>query len=137
VRKSTAGFKEHEHTADWELQVWAKNLPGLLEQAARGMYALSGARLQASPRIQRRLELSSQDAEGLLVAFLQELLYLGEMDGLGFDHFELQVEQGQLRARISGASLAWRDKEIKAATYHNLKIRQTEAGLEVNIVFDV
>jgi SHS2 domain-containing protein len=29
------------------------------------------------------------------------------------------------------------DKEIKAVTYHNLAVRQTETGLAVNIVFDV
>ena len=36
------GYREIEHTADWELKVWAPDLRGLLEQAARGMYALSG-----------------------------------------------------------------------------------------------
>ena len=40
-----AGYRELEHTADWELEAWADDLPGLLEQAARGMYALSGVRL--------------------------------------------------------------------------------------------
>jgi SHS2 domain-containing protein len=28
-------------------------------------------------------------------------------------------------------------KEIKAVTFHKLKIRKTETGLAVNIVFDV
>ena len=36
------GFREHAHTADWELEVWAPDLPALLEQAAHGMYAISG-----------------------------------------------------------------------------------------------
>ena len=41
------GFREHAHTADWELEVWAPDLPTLLEQAARGMYAISGVQLAA------------------------------------------------------------------------------------------
>jgi len=45
---SQSGFREREHTADWELQVWAPSFSGLLEQAARGMYALSGTRDQSS-----------------------------------------------------------------------------------------
>jgi SHS2 domain-containing protein len=39
-----AGYREREHTADWELEVWAPDLPRLLEQAARGMYRLAGLR---------------------------------------------------------------------------------------------
>ena len=31
-----------EHTADWELEVWAEDLSGLLEEAAGGMYELMG-----------------------------------------------------------------------------------------------
>ena len=51
-----SGFREREHTADWELEVWAPDLPGLLVQAARGMYWLMGARLQEGVRLQRTLE---------------------------------------------------------------------------------
>ena len=61
------GYREVEHTADWELEVWATDLPGLLEQAARGMAQLSGMRLQVEPRVARSLSLSANDPETLLV----------------------------------------------------------------------
>jgi len=32
VSKENPGYREVEHTADWELEVWAADLPGLLEQ---------------------------------------------------------------------------------------------------------
>jgi len=38
---------------------------------------------------------------------------------------------------MSGAPVGSPGKDIKAVTYHNLAIRKTERGLEVNIVFDV
>jgi SHS2 domain-containing protein len=132
-----AGFSEREHTADWELEVWAPNFSTLLEQAARGMYSLSGVRLQARPRLRRYLELSAADTESLLVAFLAELLYLGEQEGLGFDSYDLRLDGDSLKAQLGGAPLAGQDKEIKAVTYHNLKIEKGPRGLEARVVFDV
>jgi SHS2 domain-containing protein len=135
---SPAGFREGTHTADWALHAWAPDLSALLEQAARGMYALSGLRLRQGPRQERHLELRALDAESLLVRFLSELLWLGQQEGLGFDTFELRVEQDfSLHADLSGAPILDMDKEIKAVTYHNLAVRQTGQGLEVEIVFDV
>lgn len=133
----SSGFKEIEHTADWELEVWAPDLAQLLAQAARGMYWLMGACLQDSPRVQREVEFNGVDAESLLVSFLQELLFLFESEGLGFDQFELSIQDGQGRARLAGAPLTGVKKEIKAVTYHNLSIRQGQQGLEARLVFDV
>ncbi len=132
-----AGFQEIEHTADWELHVWAPDLKGLLEQAARGMYQLSGMRLADEPRLHRSLDIQAADAESLLVRFLSELLYFGDQEGLGFDSFDLSLENLHLKADLGGARHISSDKEIKAVTYHRLKVRQTGQGLEVNIVFDV
>ncbi len=131
------GYRELKHTADWEIEVWAPDLAGLFEQAARGMYALSETHLYSEPRLTRTLELSASDAESLLVKFLAELLFLGEQYGLGFDTFDVHVDGSTLQARLAGASLAGQAKEIKAVTYHNLTIRRSPRGLEVRIVFDV
>jgi SHS2 domain-containing protein len=135
--ETPAGFKEIAHTADWQLDAWAPDLPGLLEQAARGMYALAGVRLDPGPPQARHLALKAEDAESLLVAFLSELLYYGEQEGLAFDRFSLRVEGSRLEADIEGRPIAALEKEIKAVTYHNLNIRQSPRGLEVSIVFDV
>jgi SHS2 domain-containing protein len=131
------GFHEHEHTADWELEVWAPDLRALFEQAARGMYALSGIQLKPTPYIERSVQLSGPDAESLLVGFLQELLFLSETEVIGFDRFEILLDDRTLSARMHGAPIRSISKEIKAVTYHNLHIRKTERGLEARIVFDV
>lgn len=132
------GFREHAHTADWELEVWAPNLPTLLEQAARGMYALSGMQLHAGQPQERLIALHAADAEGLLVRFLTELLWVEQEQGLGFDDFTITVkDQCDLRAELRGSTIAKLDKEIKAVTYHNLAVETTPQGVRVNIVFDV
>jgi SHS2 domain-containing protein len=135
---SVFGFREHAHTADWELEVWAPNLPNLLEQSARGMYALSGMRLGSGIRQTRSLIMHAEDAESLLVRFLTELLWLEQEDGIGFDGFAILIDkQFNLQAELSGSAIAKLDKEIKAVTYHNLDVQITPQGQRVTIVFDV
>ena len=136
-----SGFKELPHAADWAVRVWAPDLAGLLAAAAQGMNGLAGMRLSAEPRISRTFDLESPDAETLLVAFLSELVYIAEHEGLGFDQFDLDTFQLPdsygLHALRGGARVAELAKPIKAVTYHNLQIRATEEGLEAEVVFDV
>ena len=133
----TAGFREIEHTADWQLEAWAPDLPGLFEQTARGMYSLAGVHLKAGLRCKRSFELKAEDVETLLVRFLSELLFIEEQEGLGFDEFELTLRDNSLTANLAGSPVTSISKEIKAVTYHHLLVRASSQGWEVNIVFDV
>ena len=130
-------FEELSHTADWSLRVWAADLADLFVEAARGMNALAGIRLAAKPRVRRTFSTSAEDTESLLVSFLSELVYFAEQDQLAFDQFEIQVEGKTLKIEMVGSPMVSVKKAIKAVTYHNLQIRKTERGVEVEIVFDV
>ena len=132
-----AGYREQPHTADWSLEVWAPDLIGLLQQAARGMYALMHTQLRNAPRAAYRFDLNAPDPEMLLVAFLSELLYFTQRDDVGFDAFSLAVHGATLTATVEGAPLESIAKEIKAVTYHNLAVHETESGFMATIVFDV
>lgn len=132
-----AGYQELEHTADWALRVWAPDLAGLLEQGARGMNELCGTRISSADRKQRVLRVEANDAEGLLVNFLAELLHEAESENLAFDTFGLTVAEPSLSARLKGGPILERSKEIKAVTYHDLQIKKISGGLEAVIVFDV
>lgn len=101
------------------------------------MNFVAGAKIGAGARQTREITLRAHDAEGLLVAFLNELVYAQEQEGLGFDEFDVRISDHELIARLSGSSLGSLVKPIKAVTYHNMKIRRTAFGLEVEIVFDV
>jgi SHS2 domain-containing protein len=131
------GFEEIAHTADWSVRVWAPNLPALFAESARAMNALSGTVIGAGPQLQRVFEAEGPDAESLLVAFLSELVFSQEQENLAFDAFKLDVGNGRLKVEMEGAPVESIDKAIKAVTYHNLRIRETDEGLETIIVFDV
>ncbi|MEA3352000.1 MAG: archease, partial [Chloroflexota bacterium] len=88
-------------------------------------------------RVSREFEIPFDDREALLVDFLSELLFYGENDNIGFDEYQLDFDATVLEVRADGALIEHHDKGIKAVTFHQLEIRPTERGLEVNIVFDV
>jgi len=131
------GFKEIPHTADCALRVWASDLASLFIEAALGLNSIAGAEVDTRARVTRGVSVHGADAESLLVAFLTELVYLQEQEGLGFDQFSLQVTNQDLSGFLEGSRLLSLSRSIKAVTFHNLAIRQTEHGPETEIVFDV
>lgn len=131
------GYIELQHTADWAVRVWAPDYPALLIQSARAMYEIMGARSDQDQEVERVVEVSASDNESLLVAFLNELLFLHETENLVFNKIGLNVSDFMLRASLGGAKINNQVKEIKAVTYHNLNIQKLPQRLEVTIVFDV
>jgi SHS2 domain-containing protein len=135
-------FEALPHTADWCLRAWAADLEQLFVEAAKGMYTLSGTRLALEPRVERTFTTSAEDAESLLVAFLSELIFIAEQETLAFNKFELHIDSEggnpiHLSVVMQGATILSIEKGIKAVTFHNMQIQQTQEGYEVEIVFDV
>ena len=137
MKSSEQGHREVEHTADWGLEVWASDLPGLMEEAARGMFELMGIEVSEESRCHRQLEIGADDREQLLVSFLEELLFIADSEDMAFDGFLLNVQETSLLARLEGGFIISRIKEIKAVTYHYLEISETSRGLTTSIIFDV
>ena len=139
VGESFFGFEEVEHTADWALRVRGRDFRELLVNAARGMSHLLVSDPSATPTdVERRFELDAFDDESLLVEWLSELAYWAEAEMLVFREFDLsQVTPDHLEAVVRGGPVPSLQKHIKAVTYQNLEIVETEDGREATVVFDV
>lgn len=142
MNANAAGFTFVEHTADLGIRVTAASLPDLFVQAAKGLYALLGRLKPGSQRVDKVIELAAPDAEGLLHDWLSELLW--EVDGNGnlLEAFEFTrfCERG-LTARCRGSVFdtagSERSTEVKAVTYHDLRIRKCGEMYEVTVIFDI
>lgn len=134
-----APFEEIPHTADVALRIRGSDWVELLTNAARGMFHLIDARPKTDERRVREVELSAGDRESLLVEWLSELLSLHDTHGEGYDEFEIEeAESNRLRARIRGGPVGSGARlQIKAVTYHDLEIRDTDQGYEARVTFDV
>jgi len=131
-------FEEVEHTADIAIRVWGHDLAELFANAAYGMACQLADPDGVSRVIEQSIELEAYDAETLLVAWLGELLYLGEREDCVFAAFDLlEVTSTQLRAVAWGGAVQEHRSHIKAVTFSDLEIVRTGAGYETTIVFDV
>ncbi len=133
-----SGFQEIDHTADWAYRVWADSLENLFKQAATGLYVLAGMVLAPQTSTTHVIYLEAVDAESLLVAWLNELLYLHEKNNLGVaDISRFFLKKTSLQTTVVARPVQQWIKDIKAATYNNLAIAATDHGFEVTIVLDV
>ncbi len=135
------GHEPIEHTADLAIRVWAPDLRGLVEEAALGMIDLIVENPPAATRTVER-QCQAETPEDLLVECLREVLLLIELEGLVPVDVDVAMDDeatARLQVHVvpvseAGDSLTG---SIKAVTYHNLEVRETDRGLEVEIVFDV
>ena len=131
-------FDVFDHTADIGLRVRGRDLPDLLETAARATFAQmfdDGPRrveVVDDVRAVPEGDLAGQATE-LLVVWLQELLYrfeTGRLVPLEFD-FEACTPR-EVRARVGfGRFDPGRHTgrlEVKAVTYHELDVREEPGG---------
>jgi SHS2 domain-containing protein len=133
-----AGYQEVDHTADWALRVQGKDLAELLVNAARGTMQLSGALPCPGGGMPRRLRLEAADREGLLVSWLEELLFAMETREIVWTGMQIHGAQDRsLDATVLESPLAGIARHIKAVTYHNLSLQATPEGLGATVVFDV
>ena len=131
-------FEEIEHTADRAFRVQGRNFAELLENAARAMSSVDPLGPSGEPSAVRTIEVEGIDREALLVNWLNEILYLEQTLGEVYDRFQiLESSNRHLRARLDGRQSGGWVTHIKAATFHDLTIKQTSDGLEATIVFDV
>jgi len=134
-------IEELEHTADLSIRVRGRDLPALFVNAARGMFGLM-ADLEAleavEPHIQQEIELEAYDRETLLVTWLSELLWLNEEHGAVLTRYVITtLTPTQLHATVWGTPAPEQWKNIKAVTFHDLDIIETDDGYQVTLVFDV
>jgi SHS2 domain-containing protein len=135
-------YRTFAHTADVGLRIEAADLNTLFAEAGRGFFSLIVVELESVEcRIEQRLEIEGSDLEFLLVDWLNELLFLYESQRLLLRRFEVAVGPEGLRATVSGEpfdeSRHQLDHEVKAVTYHGLKVQQAGEGWNAEVILDI
>ncbi len=135
-------FETFEHTADIGLVARGRTLEELFANAASGLVDLMVD--PADLREETRLELtvSAPDREALLVAWLNELLYL--LDAQGFVPRRsriLTLTDTTLTAELRGERIDRARhhvrRMVKAATYHELRVAQQDGRWEARVIVDL
>ena len=137
ISKIRDGFIEVPHRADLALRVWSRDRLGIYLQSALGLYALMGIKKNYEVIKSRKISLTGSDDETLLISFLNELINEAVLRKVVFDDFAIHFDGFHMEGELRGVIIRNYAREIKAATYHDIKLRRTQSGFETKIVFDV
>ena len=145
-----------EHTADIRIRVKACDLKELFKNTALAMFDIMAQKKskiknlrQKEWRIRQELwrkkskieiKQKADNLEELFVNWLNELLSLSATKELIFTDFKLdKLDEKNLEATVVGKDIKNYkvNTEIKAATYHELKLEESKSGWQAEVIFDV
>jgi SHS2 domain-containing protein len=136
----TARFEILEHTAEVGLRLSGETLEEVFQGAGEGLATLQGAWFPGVGE-ERKVEVRAVDNPGLLVAWIDELLYLQDAEDAVFGGFEIKrVADGALEAVVRVNPRAERELEaigVKAATHQRLRLERGSAGWAAEVYLDV
>ncbi|MGA2253462.1 MAG: archease [Thermoguttaceae bacterium] len=135
-------FETFDHTADVGLRIRAADLDTLFVDAAQAMFSVMADDLGAvRPTEEVRITLGADDLDALLRDWLGELLYTFHVRKLVFSDFTVAVcergLQGTARGEPMDEARHKLDVEIKAVTWHGLKVERTSDGWLAEFIVDI
>ncbi len=153
-------FRTFDHTADVGLRIEAATLPELFADAGRALLSVLVDDPDAfEAREQLELSLTADRADDLLFDYLSELLYRFSAEQFVPVHYDVEVdadvnanvevnadvevkaEAHKLKARLKGERFDPQRHagaaEVKAITYHGLKLEKKDNGYLAEAIVDV
>lgn len=135
-------YEIFEHTADLGLRVRAPDLNTLFTDAGRGLTSMIAANLGAIRTVREvPLRITGTRRDDLLFDCLSEILYLFESEHILLADFTFEFDDEGLRATARGEPLDESrhqlEHEVKAITYHGLKVEQTPDGWLAEVIVDI
>ncbi len=135
-------FEILDISGDIGIKAYGKTVSEAYANAGIGMYSLITDISGVDELESVEFELSRDSPEGVLAAYLNELIF--RFDTYGFIGRRVEVSDlsgSIIRVIVHGEEFDPDRHErrllIKAATYHNIKIERADSVWEVEVVFDI
>jgi SHS2 domain-containing protein len=133
-----------EHTADLGLRIFASDLPDLFHTAGEALFDVIVANRGDVQAVETELvSLTAESTEDLLIDWLNELIFRCETQHRLYTRFDVTFDENgrRLEATISGEPIDRGrhvlDHEVKAATRHDLSVRQVDRGWVAEVIVDI
>ncbi|MDP2167210.1 MAG: archease [Thermodesulfovibrionales bacterium] len=135
-------YEPMDISGDAGIRAVGKDLKEVFINAALGMYSLITDIALVEEKKEMSVTVTSSSSDGLLVAWLNELIF--QFDTYGFTGKGISINElngNRVNATVRGEDFDPGRHEkgllIKAATYHNLKIEKKDGLWSAEIVFDI
>ena len=134
-------FELMEHTADVGIVAYGAGIAEAFANAGRALFSLITEPDGINETEYRDIKVTAPDRESLLVAWLNELIFLFDAEGMLFKRFDItNLSTTRLKARAYGevADISRHILKVgvKAATYHMLEVDSSN-GSRVQVLFDI
>ncbi len=135
-------FEFLEHTADVMFRAYGYSLEKLFANAAKATFhAMYEGKVKE--RIVKEISVEGTDMENLLYNFLEELLFLFDTENFFLARAEINIEKSEdkykLKAKVYGDDATHYKiaLDVKAVTYHDMIVKETDDGWMCQVVLDV
>ncbi len=135
-------FRTVDHTADIMLEVEAAELRELFLEAARGLYAVIGSLATAGDDARETLVVHGRSDAERMQAWLSEALFLFETRMSIIEAIDDWVPDDErlslaVRLRRVDAERSQFSREVKAVTYHELRVERAGECWSATVILDI
>ncbi len=135
-------YETFEHTADIGLRARAADLDTLFAEAAKAYFSLIVENYGSVRAVSEySIAVEADRLDDLLYDWLDELLYLFETEHVLLCEFNVRLRDGGLTATVRGEPIDPErhqlDMDVKAITYHELKVEQDGDGWLAEVIVDL
>ncbi|MDR2623102.1 MAG: archease [Methanobrevibacter sp.] len=139
-------YRYFDVTADIGFYSFGKTIEEGFENSGLAMFNVVTNTEKVSTDITKKIAIKSEDLVSLLYLFLEELLFLHEVDFLLFSEFKVKSirksnEGYELISEVKGEEIDWskheRRSEVKAITFHLMEVKKKKEGYELRVILDL
>jgi SHS2 domain-containing protein len=137
-------FEFLEHTSDLKFRSYGRTLGEAFGNAGKAVFTAITDLQKVDTVASRKITLEAENLELLLHDFLSELIYLFSVEELLLAKFDVRiarVDTYQLHATVQGEKINRKkhvlQKEVKAVTYHDMKIEKKIKNWIIEVVCDI
>ncbi len=137
-------FEFFDVTADVGYKAFGNTLEEAFENAALAMFEVMTNTTKVEAKIQKKIQVKSEDEYALLYDWLSEFLVILDSEFLVFSKFKVEIEKNEDGYSLDG--IAWGEEfdpsiheiksEVKAITYHQMDIGMNN-GFMVKVILDI
>lgn len=135
-------YEFFDHTADIGINARGATLAELFTHCAQGLTELIAEGSRLEPRTVRDIRLAAGNAEALLLAWLNELLFWFSSERFLPAQYDLDdVTETALSGRVRGEAFDparhTSGTEVKGITRHQFFVKRAGSAWEAQVIFDV
>ena len=137
-----SGYEFFDHTADIGLRAFGRDLAELFAGAGHGLLAVLETNTVPGSERELIVRLEADDRQELMLLWLKELLTVFDLQRVALSEFAFaQIDEQRLDATCHGLACdpdnPQSGPEVKAVTYHQLKVDRVPDGWMAEVILDI